>query len=106
MPDWLDSPGELLTILLIIAAIYAGMRVIIKTLDTRIEKIASHIDERTYAIQEDANGGKSLPDVVEKVNSIERRLDSLFELVTVLARTKEEHASGKARARAEDRHAE
>jgi hypothetical protein len=54
-----------------------------------VKPIKAYIDTMTYAIQPHANGGKSLPDVAQTVNRIERsikdldyRLNSIEEIVT------------------------
>ncbi len=54
-----------------------------------VKPIKAYIDTMTYAIQPHANGGKSLPDVAQTVNRIERslkdvdyRLNCIEEIVT------------------------
>lgn len=42
-----------------------------------LKPIKIYIDQATAQIQPTANGGKSLPDVVEGIKKIDKRLDSL-----------------------------
>lgn len=41
------------------------------------KKLVKIIKEQTYSIQPDSNGGKSLPDIAKKVNSLDKRIDGL-----------------------------
>lgn len=68
MPDWIDTPSELLTALLIIGAFTGGTRFIFHQLDQRITAIAARMDERTYPIQAHSNG-----------NSINARVNLIIE---------------------------
>jgi hypothetical protein len=40
-----------------------------------VKPIKAYIDQMTYAIQPHANGGKSLPDLINKVDDIKLLLD-------------------------------
>lgn len=40
-----------------------------------VKPIKAYIDQMTYAIQPHANGGKSLPDLIDAVNDMRRLLD-------------------------------
>ena len=60
-----------------------------------VKPIKAYIDTATYPLNPNANGGKSLPDLINTVNRIEARvgdldyrLNSIEELVTKPTRTK------------------
>ena len=60
-----------------------------------VKPIKAYIDTATYALNPNANGGKSLPDLINTVNRIEssvkdldHRLNSIEELVTKPTRNK------------------
>jgi hypothetical protein len=64
-----------------------------------VKPIKSYIDQATYQIHPQANGGRSLNDVAQTVNRIEShvkdldyRLNSIEELVTKPTRTKKSTA--------------
>jgi predicted amidohydrolase YtcJ len=40
-----------------------------------IDAIKEHVDHRTYPIQPNANGGKSLPDVIKSIEQTNKRLE-------------------------------
>lgn len=58
-----------------ISAILALLGIIVKY--GILKPIKAYIDQATYAIHPDANGGKSLPDVVCTLARIETKLDLL-----------------------------
>lgn len=73
-PLSLFDPGENgidigdLSLLVGVLAVIGGFvlalwRIMLRSLDRRIEGIAARLDERTKPIQPNANGGRSLPDV-------------------------------------------
>ena len=60
-----------------------------------VKPIKAYIDQATYPIHPESNGGRSLPDIANTVNRIEShvkeldyRLNSIEELVTKPTRTK------------------
>jgi hypothetical protein len=78
LASWLD-PAEngidvgdvslLLGVVVVSCGIVLGTwRLMLRMLDKRIALIAGRLDERTKAIQGDANGSKSLPDVSRKLD--------------------------------------
>ena len=50
----------------------------IATLETKLIKV---IEDRTYPIQKDSNGGDSLPDLFKLVNGIKDRMEHRFDRV-------------------------
>jgi hypothetical protein len=42
-----------------------------------VKPIKSYIDKMTYPIQPTANGGKSLPDLIDSVKRIERKIENI-----------------------------
>ena len=74
MPEWVDTPGEVLTILTIIASVTAGIRWMIHVLDRRIAAVAERLDERTLPIQTSTNG-----------DSINARVNLIIERQTGIA---------------------
>jgi hypothetical protein len=80
---------------------YAGARMAILILAGTaikwgiVKPIKSYIDQATYPIHPESNGGRSLPDIANTVNRIESRLgevdyrlNAIEELVTKPTRTK------------------
>jgi xanthosine utilization system XapX-like protein len=63
-----------------ISAILALLGIIVKY--GILKPIKSYIDQATYAISPDANGGKSLPDVVCTLARIETKLDLLEDRIS------------------------
>jgi xanthosine utilization system XapX-like protein len=63
-----------------ISAILALLGIIVKY--GILKPIKSYIDQATYAISPDANGGKSLPDVVCTLARIEKKLDLLKDRIS------------------------
>lgn len=49
-----------------------------------VKPIKSYIDKMTYPIQPTANGGKSLPDLINAVNRIERKVENISKRVEKL----------------------
>lgn len=46
-----------------------------------VKPIKSYIDKMTYPIQPTANGGKSLPDLIDSVKRVERKVESVSKRV-------------------------
>ena len=65
-----------------ISAILALLGIIVKF--GILKPIKAYIDQATYAIHPDANGGKSLPDVICTLARIETKLDFLEDRITKL----------------------
>jgi hypothetical protein len=65
-----------------ISAILALLGIIVKF--GILKPIKAYIDQATYAIHPDANGGKSLPDVVCTLARIETKLDFLEDRIIKL----------------------
>lgn len=68
-----------------------------------VKPIKAYIDQATYALHPNANGGKSLADVARTVNridanvkDIEYRLNSIEELVTKPTRAKKQQSDVRA----------
>lgn len=51
-----------------------------------IDEMENKIDQRTYPIQANANGGFSLPDVARAVERVDSRISELHEKVNDVAR--------------------
>ena len=49
-----------------------------------VKPIKAYIDKMTYPIQPTANGGKSLPDLINAVNRIERKVENISKRVEKL----------------------
>ena len=49
-----------------------------------VKPIKAYIDKMTYPIQPTANGGKSLPDLINAVNRIERKVEHISKRVEKL----------------------
>ena len=80
MPDWADTPGELLTLLLIVGSVAGGVRWILRQLDQRIAAVAERLDERTAPIQSTTNGNS----INARVNLIiQRQIEIADELQAV-----------------------
>ena len=47
------------------------------TYDAKVEALEIKIDERTKPIQPESNGGKSLPDAIALLNTINSRIDRM-----------------------------
>lgn len=54
-----------------------------------VKPIKIYIDQATYPINPNANGGKSLPDAVAGITRIEKRIDSIEKRLTRLERDKQ-----------------
>jgi hypothetical protein len=65
-----------------ISAILALLGIIVKF--GILKPIKAYIDQATYAIHPDANGGKSLPDVICTLARIETKLDFLEDRIVKL----------------------
>lgn len=65
-----------------ISAILALLGIIVKF--GILKPIKAYIDQATYAIHPDANGGKSLPDVICTLARIETKLDFLEDRIIKL----------------------
>ena len=63
-----------------ISAILALLGIVVKY--GILKPIKAYIDQATYAIHPDANGGKSLPDVVCTLARIETKLDLLEDRIS------------------------
>ena len=50
--------------------------------------LKAYIKELTYPIQPNANGGKSLPDIAEKLNKVEAKIDGIERRVMRLEDTR------------------
>jgi hypothetical protein len=61
MPDWLDTPGEAVTVIAIVTAVFGGLFWLI---DARVSKVLHEVTP---------NSGKSLRDAVDR---IEHKLDT------------------------------
>lgn len=57
-----------------------------KWVETVFADMNAKIEQRTYPIQPNANGGKSLPDANDKLDVIEDKIDTLHGRITDLAR--------------------
>lgn len=69
--------GGILTILAT-ALGWIFKRWVLDIMSTRLEK---RIDERTYPIQSDANGGASLPDAIKLIHSFKREVNDRFDKI-------------------------
>lgn len=49
-----------------------------------VKPIKAYIDQATYPISPDANGGRSLPDAISALNRIESKIDSMDKRITKL----------------------
>jgi hypothetical protein len=65
-----------------VSAILALLGIIVKF--GILKPIKAYIDQATYAIHPDANGGKSLPDVICTLARIETKLDFLEDRIVKL----------------------
>lgn len=54
-------------------------------LQRELKAMGVRIEERTQPIQRDANGGRSLPDVAKKLESIDGKIDELHGRITDVA---------------------
>lgn len=90
----------------LIVSLYFGVRWAGRKIDERIAAIAEQLDQRTEQIQPDANHGKSLPDVHDRLERVERRIDWLADLVVAALTGQDREARlrrrAEARARATD----
>lgn len=90
--NWLLEAGKIAGALTAIgAAVFVVIKyVVLKPLEKReqhivemmtekFEDMLDHIDERTYPIQPNSNGGKSLADVNKKMIALDSRIDILEE---------------------------
>lgn len=49
-----------------------------------VKPIKAYIDQATYPISPNANGGRSLPDAISALNRIENKIDSMDKRITKL----------------------
>lgn len=49
-----------------------------------VKPIKAYIDQATYPISPNANGGRSLPDAISTLNRIENKIDSMDKRITKL----------------------
>lgn len=49
-----------------------------------VKPIKAYIDQATYPISPNANGGRSLPDAISALNRIESKIDSMDKRITKL----------------------
>ena len=49
-----------------------------------VKPIKAYIDQATYPINPNANGGRSLPDAISALNRIESKIDSMDKRITKL----------------------
>lgn len=49
-----------------------------------VKPIKTYIDQATYPISPNANGGRSLPDAISALNRIEKKIDSMEQRIVKL----------------------
>lgn len=84
------------------AKMEAALAAAIKKVDERFEELGTRVDTRTRPIQPESNGGKALPDAIDRLEGLEGRFDRLEAAVRSLITDGEQRRAGAVLTREDD----